>query len=341
MKILSIAIAAYNMEKYLAKCLDSVLLPKIIDNLEVIIVNDGSTDSTFAIANQYKEKYSQSVIVIDKSNGHTGSCWNAALKIAAGKYFRTLDADDWFDSKALISLMEKLQALDIDMILTNYSFEYMLQGKSVNAIKQVKNIVANKEYDHSNAQLLLDNPRLIEMHAITYKTQLLKNMNFTWTEGIAYTDSEYVFYPQSYIQSFMYIDMVLYKYLLGREGQTMAKDVQIKSRNMLYIILKNMLSHSLQNPINRVQEYKLETILQAYYGILLCLSPKNNEDEAKLKEIDELLLKGLPALHRKLQQSKHYLVVKYINLWRKKGSYWSECRTKKGMDWVKNLLCRR
>ena len=101
MKLLTLAISAYNMQEYLGKCLDSVTRRDIPDTLEVIIVNDGSKDKTSEIAHQYEKRFNSIVRVIDKENGHYGSCINKALEVATGKYFRPLDADDWMNTDAL------------------------------------------------------------------------------------------------------------------------------------------------------------------------------------------------------------------------------------------------
>ena len=109
MKILSIAIPVYNTEKYIKRCMDSILLKEIIDDIEIILVNDGSKDNSINIMNEYKDSYPQSVVVIDKENGGHGSTINAALTVASGKYFRVLDSDDWFDSIDFITFVKNLK----------------------------------------------------------------------------------------------------------------------------------------------------------------------------------------------------------------------------------------
>ena len=92
-KILTIVIPTYNMQDYLHRCLDSLIVPEEqMKHLEVLVVNDGSKDNSSAIAHEYQNKYPDTFRVIDKDNGHYGSCVNAALKIATGKYFRLVDA---------------------------------------------------------------------------------------------------------------------------------------------------------------------------------------------------------------------------------------------------------
>ena len=99
-KLFTIAVPAYNMELYLKRCLDSILLPKLQNSLEVILINDGSKDNTLSIARHYEKQYPEMLKVIDKTNGGWGSAINCEIQEATGKYFKILDADDWFDSKA-------------------------------------------------------------------------------------------------------------------------------------------------------------------------------------------------------------------------------------------------
>lgn len=143
-KILSIIIPTYNMELYLKRCIDSLVTAKqTLGDTEIIVVNDGSKDKSLSIANGYKELYPESLIVIDKTNGNYGSCINAALKIASGKYIKVLDADDWFNTNALVEFVMCLKSLDVDLVLTDYTvcFENSNIRKSMcSLLLKIKNI---------------------------------------------------------------------------------------------------------------------------------------------------------------------------------------------------------
>ena len=107
MKVLTVLIPVYNTEKYIKRCLDSLLVPETLNDIEVIVVNDGSKDHSVEIVKTYVEKYPQTVVLIDKENGGHGSTINAGLKAAKGKYFRVLDSDDWFNTIEFVKFVKR------------------------------------------------------------------------------------------------------------------------------------------------------------------------------------------------------------------------------------------
>ena len=115
MKLLSIAVPCYNSQDYMRNCVDSLL--KGGELVEILIVNDGSKDNTVAVAQQYVDKYPDSVRIIDKENGGHGSTINAGIREATGKYFKVVDGDDWVDSVALQNLLDFLKDHDADLII--------------------------------------------------------------------------------------------------------------------------------------------------------------------------------------------------------------------------------
>lgn len=232
MKLLSIVIPTYNMEKYLRKCLDSfVVSDDVMKYLEVIIVNDGSKDSSSEIAHEYEFKYPQVFHVIDKENGNYGSCINRGLKESSGKYFRVLDADDYFNKNGVEKFIENLASLqtDVDVIYTAYQINYMEEGKSKKVINHdfLFNRIINL-YEETIPNPNFDN---LTMHTISYNTEFLRRINYFQQEGISYTDTEYVYYPLIMAKTLIPFDIVLYCYNIGREGQTVSVDSMIKNRD--------------------------------------------------------------------------------------------------------------
>lgn len=217
-KLLSIVIPTYNMEKYLAKCLDSLVnARKALPRLEILVINDGSKDASSEIAHTYQTKYADSIIVIDKENGNYGSCINRGLKEATGKYIKVLDADDYFVTENLESLVNILAKLDVDLVLTDFdavdSHEKVINKIRFSFPKDKILKIEHYCYQHEFTQM--------QMHAVTYRTAMVKEIGYHQTEGISYTDVEWIFEPMSYVNTFYYSNLIVYQYLKGREGQTM------------------------------------------------------------------------------------------------------------------------
>jgi glycosyltransferase involved in cell wall biosynthesis len=246
MKLLTLAISAYNMQEYIGKCLDSVTRPDIPDTLEVIIVNDGSKDKTSEIAHQYEKRFNSIVRVIDKENGHYGSCINKALEVATGKYFRPLDADDWMNTDALVSLLSLLENNDNNLIVTTHT--NYLDNNRVNHIKIPDSIIVNKKYDLKTLDFQKEKiDCFLKMHTMTYKTSILKNMSLKLSTGISYTDSEYCMFPLDKANSVIFYDLDLYQYNLSREGQTMQQSIITKSVKPFYLISMKMIDYFIKN----------------------------------------------------------------------------------------------
>ena len=244
-KVLSVCVPSYNMEKYLNRCIDSFLVPEVLDRLELIIVNDGSTDNTLSIANEYKTKFPQTIVVIDKPNGHYGSCVNASLKVATGKYFRIVDADDWVDSNALVTFINKLENIDVDCVCTKHTVHDLNESNI-----RVQTYEATFETPLNMNEI--DVPiECLFMHDLSYSTQLLKLIEYDQTEGICYTDNEYVYFPLSCSKNILFLDISLYQYYIGRDTQSMAPEVLRKNYNHFVIVLNKIYNgHGFSLPFN-------------------------------------------------------------------------------------------
>lgn len=320
-KILSIGIAAYNMEKYLRRCIDSLLIPEI-DKLEIIIVNNASTDSTPEIAQEYYNKYPNSIKVINIDvNGHYGKAVNHALKNATGKYFKLLDADDWYDTNALITLVDILSHNDVDLIITNMSKEFADGRKSKMIIAQ--NVKYGEIIMRGTDEFKKINfSAHIAMHKITYRTSILHNMHFTMTENIPYVDNEYAYYPFEHINSVLFVKIILYKYFIGREGQTVNTNTLIKHSSAHLQIINEMLNnYTEESPSSETQIFKtlyISNTLNTYYYTKLILQPKDKCEDRNLRVVDSLVKAKGSKLY-KILGKKTWHRIPYIQIWRKTG----------------------
>lgn len=222
-KILSIIIPSYNMENYISKCLDSLIIndKNLFRKLDIIVVNDGSKDRTSEIAHEYEAKYPDVIRVIDKKNGHYGSCVNAGLICAQGVYIRILDSDDYVITasfeKCCINIEEEAAKNDdgADLLISSYQ-----NVTSDGTIKNITNygLREKKEY-YTLDDLPKSSPRF-SVHSVVYRTEFLRKMNYRQTEGMSYTDTEWIIEPMTRVRRFRYIPEVVTCYLVGRDGQS-------------------------------------------------------------------------------------------------------------------------
>lgn len=222
MKILTIVVPAYNVERYLTRCLDSVKLEAILPDLEVLIVNDGSKDRTAEIAASYESAYPGTYRLITKENGGHGSAINTGIREAKGKYFKVVDGDDWLNTGELEAYLEVLRSRDEDIIATDFQ---SIEDETYRPIKDWKATSKEVHYGHN---VRLDSGAItdpIKLHSFTIRTEILKKHAITLDEHCFYVDSELVFYPVPYIETVYYHQATLYMYRLGRAGQSM----QLKS----------------------------------------------------------------------------------------------------------------
>ena len=263
-KILSVVIPTYNMEKYLCDCLDSVTREDVPSSLDLILVNDGSTDSSLEIMQKYQKKRPDIITIIDKSNGHYGSCINAGLNIAKGKYFRPLDADDWFDTNMLIKMINKLEKTDADLVITPRT--EISEGKKVFSLDVKENQLF--QIEHLRKKVFRDISGILSMHSMTYRLDLLKKIHLSLLEGVCYTDTEYFLIPLQHANTFIFYNLELYQYRLGREGQSV-DDMQFeKNRSHLSKVICSILEKT-QMPLHSIEYNYTLNLLVKYYGMIL------------------------------------------------------------------------
>lgn len=317
-KTLTIVIPTFNMEKYLNRCLDSLIIEKEIMNfLEVLVINDGSTDSSSNIAHQYETQYPETFRVIDKTNGHYGSCVNRGIQEAKGKYFKVLDADDWFNTSELQKYLLQLNQLeDVDAVFTNWTLHNSINKTKKTSIKPQYQL--NKRIDIQTLVLKFQPNYFYTLYGITYYTKLLRDINYHQTEGVCYTDTEYVYYPMMEAKTVAFIDVNLYQYFIGREGQSIDPQVIQKNISHYYKIVQRALSEYTSTTSNfqrTIQKHFFKTICSSFYFLCLSFNSSNNTKKYNLKQVDYQLKKVSIDIYKSLNKVK-YSKIPYILIWR-------------------------
>ena len=307
MKTLSIAIPVYNTEKYIRRCVDSLILKDILEDIEIILVNDVSKDKSIEILNEYKEKYPQSVIVIDKPNGGHGSTINAALGIASGKYFRVLDSDDWFDSKNFITFIKKLKNENADVVITNYKKEYVYNGYSEEM--NWEKLKTDVEYEFDKFDLKLLGKEYFVMANSTYKTEILRRSKLKLLEKTFYVDMQYNIIPIQCVKTFTFYKLDIYRYFIGRPEQSMNLQNFVKNRHNHEKVIKYLLEYYTQN-VSAFSTNKKEYIKQILFYMLTthyyiyCVYAKKDKKlvYSEIKEFDDYFKKLNPELYNKMDK---------------------------------------
>lgn len=316
MKIISIIIPTYNMEKYLHKCLDSLIVSDgNLKRLEVIVVNDGSKDSSLEIAKGYMAKYPDTFVVIDKENGNYGSCVNRGLKEAKGNYIKVLDADDYFNTDVLDRYISFLAQQQVDMVISNFCI-----------VDEAGRVMQKYEFDDiSDCEFCLDDiPSSITVtlwhHAITYNRRVFDNLGYKQTEGISYTDDEWIFEPLVNVGKVICFPQVLYMYLRGREGQTFDAKVIQKTLMHKRIVANKMVDfYEINHDKCQLKNanYFKDKIISRLGDLYRCHFWYSKEDNMQISQFDHQLKKNSPELYISLDNYKNNYGWRYIRQWRR------------------------
>ena len=320
-KIITIVIPTYNMEKYLAKCLDSLIVSE--DNmrqLEVLIVNDGSKDKSSEIGCSYATKYPGTFRVIDKENGNYGSCVNRGLQEAKGKYIKILDADDSFKNENFDNYISFLKTTDVDMVVSDYD----IVDEKGTIIKPVSFELPQEGITSLNSLTTKDSP-YIWHQSVAYKTENLRSIGYKQTEGISYTDEEWVFKPMVTVHNIGYFPHTIYLYLRGREGQTYDPAVFKKMFKNIYTVTQSVTDYYAKckdkvtdEGISRFLSERIHLKLFILYRFYL-IKVSNDEGNQLISAFDKKLKDTCPSLYESFGERAFELGFQYIKEWRKNG----------------------
>lgn len=319
MKLLTVAIPCYNSQDYMEKSIRSALTGG--DRVEVIVVDDGSSDNTLEIAKKYQEKFPDIVKVIHQENGGHGEAVNTGIKNATGLYFKVLDSDDCLGKKALqqvLDLLEDMVAKDagLDMLISN--FMYDKQGVKHKKIMRYKSAMpVNRMFGWD--ELKFGMTQYLLMHSVIYRTKVLRDCGMSLPKHTFYVDNIYVFQPLPYVKNIYYLDVCLYKYFIGRDDQSVHESIMIKRLDQQYRVTKLMLEIYNASPINNAN---VDEAMVHYFDMMMCVSSILSIIEGSEKRLSDkeelwnLVEDSNPALYNRVRKS---ILGKTMNLPGKAG----------------------
>ncbi len=289
MKLLSFAIASFNSESFMDKFIKSLLIGG--DDVEILIINDGSSDMTGAVADEYEQKYPGIVRAIHQENKGHGGAVNTGLREATGKYFKVVDSDDWVDESAYRQVLSTLKRLDqeqqnIDMLLTNYVYEK--EGK-----RHKRHMMYTPLFPKDKVIGWEDMKRNIKgfsilMHSVIYRTELLRDCGLVLPEHTFYVDNLFVYIPLPYVKKFYYLNVDFYRYYIGREGQSVAEKTMVRRIDQQLRV--NYMMIDLVDPW-AIEEKHLRKYMLSYLEMITVVSTSIgyvSKDKENLKKIKDL-----------------------------------------------------
>lgn len=307
MKLLSIAIPSYNSENYMRNCIES-LLPGG-EEVEIIVVNDGSKDGTAAIADEYAAKYPTIVKAVHQENGGHGEAVNAGLRNATGLYYKVVDSDDWVNEEAYRKILEALSKLVksgnmVDMLISNYVYEK--EGKKRKKVMQYRSAFpADKVFTWDDVKFLHVGQYIL-MHSVIYRTQMLKDCTLELPKHTFYVDNIYVYHPLPYVKKMYYMDVNFYRYYIGRADQSVNEKVMIGRIDQQFRVTKLMIDDC---DVWKISNRKLRNYMISYLEIMMTISSilairsKTEENLQKKKELWQYLKEKDLRLYHRIRRS--------------------------------------
>lgn len=336
MKLLSFAVPCYNSQDYMGNCIESLLVGG--DDVEIIVVDDGSKDNTAAIADEYAAKYPGIVKAVHQENGGHGEAVNTGLLNATGLYFKVVDSDDWVDEESYMQILDTLKKLAhedtiLDMLISNYVYEKV--GVTNKKVIEYRNALPrNRVFGWEEmGHFKLGNYLL--MHSVIYRTGLLKNCGLKLPKHTFYVDNLYVFEPLPYVKKLYYLDVDFYRYYIGREDQSVNEQIMIGRIDQQIRVNKLMMDYIAGKSFahKNMKRYMISylEIITTVSSILMIISgtEENLEKKAELwqylKQVDEKLYKriryglfgtqmNLPGkIGRKISIAEYKIAQKFFN----------------------------
>lgn len=312
-KYITFTVPCYNSQAYMKRCIESLLAGG--EDVEIIIVNDGSTDATGEIADDYRRMYPTIVRVVHKENGGHGSGVNKGLELASGIFFKVVDSDDWLDRSAYDKLLYRVKrfcalkeaglAGEIpDLFVCNYIYDHLDEG--ISHTIHYRNVFPTEETCDWNNMGRFHISQYLIMHALIFRTELLRQAEVVLPEHTFYVDNIFAYKPLPYVRRIYYMDIDLYHYYLGRGDQSVNENVMM-SRIDQQIRVTKIVSGCVE--LNEVKEVypKLAEYMCRNISIMMAISSIHllliNSQEAygKRKRLWDYIKKENAGLYYRLK----------------------------------------
>lgn len=297
-KLVSVCVPSYNVQRYLERCLNTLVRHPYAQFMEVLVVDDGSKDHTAQIGRLFEDHFSGIVRLISKPNGGHGSTVNRALAESTGRYFMVVDGDDWVDSRELARLLADIHSgkIDADIISSNYH-EIDMESAALTPKTQAVEVpyfkkLTWKELDLTHIYFTLASSMI--------KAALLKKMNAPLQEHTFYVDVEYILFPVPYLETAEFVDYWIYKYCRGNEEQSVYLPTMVARYDHHDRVMRRVLQYERDHDMTPEQQTYYDAILKrllyTHYALCLIYDEDKERGYARGKDFDAYLQSASPRL---------------------------------------------
>ena len=332
-KVLTVIVPAYNVSEFLGKCLESFCIPESQEMLEVLVIDDGSTDRSGEIADSYIKRYPEIFRLHKKENGGHGSAINSGIRLARGKYVKVVDGDDWLEKKELKGFLEYLKNSDCDIVATEYIWVDSESGRRKAAPScAFQGVRYEKIYKFEEIKEKI----YLKMHNMTVLTELFRENCPPLDEFCFYVDNEFILYPAPFVKTVTFLKSNLYMYRIGRDTQSVdirkMQERVDQHRKVLFRLLEYFQKMEQEGRLGTAREYMADGIgrmAASQIKIYLSFQP-SVQHKQEIRELDQMLLKNYPDIYFAVKNQAVCLL--------RKSRYWLYwpasvfLRTKLGID---------
>ena len=293
------------------KCIESIMaFEDDRGDIEILIVDDGSTDDTPAKADEWHERYPETIYAIHKENGGHGSAVNKGLQEARGRYFKVVDSDDWLDEASMRPIMRYLVSQSelkdaTDLVIANYVYEKVYEG--TNTVMSYGNVFpTDREFGWDEIGRFRSSQYLL-MHSVIYRTELLRDINLVLPEHCFYVDNIFVYVPLPCVRTIKYFDVDMYRYFIGREGQSVNEDTMMKRIDQQLRVTRFMIDAV--DLDEDVAQKKLRRYMENYLSMMMCICSvflrmiNTDESEQKRQDIWDYLKSNRPSMYSHIRNN--------------------------------------
>lgn len=319
MKVLSFIIPSYNSAHFLDKCISSMNVAEVLDKLDIIVVNDGSTDHIEETVEKYCRKYPDSVRLISQENKGHGGALNTGCAAAVGKYLKTIDADDWVETCNLQAFVCFLEGCESDVVLTHYNTIDISTGEI-----KAQRILPKSFFGVLSMEDIVEQWRSfykgMTYHGITYRTDFYKKQGIALSEHVFYEDYEFATFPCCHADTITACDLLIYDYRIGDVNQSVSNASKLKRIGHLETVLKRMMKEKqrvaadLAEAGRRYTAIKTQELLLSYLTTALLVNLDRPEGRALARRAMQIVKTEFPEAHA-IAKRKYYvfLLMNYLH----------------------------